>query len=101
MNHVKKGKKETGWDQCFLRGHWARSHDSRAKENEGRKKFTGVFLKNVNLVKHLVHCLNAMLENYIPNFEGFTLKSVHSIRTRGRVILPPKMVFELQSHDAA
>ena len=28
-----KGKKETGWDQCFLRGHWARSHDSRAKEN--------------------------------------------------------------------
>ena len=42
-----------------------------------------------------------MLENYIPNFEGFTLKSVHSIRTRGRVILPPKMIFELQSHDAA
>ena len=101
MNHVKKGKKETGWDQCFLRGHWARSHDSRAKENKGRKKFTGVFLKNVNLMKHFSTLFKCDVGKLHSKFEGFTLKSVHSIRTRGRVIFPPKMIFELQSHDAA
>ena len=52
-------------------------------------------------MKHFSTLFKCDVGKLHSKFEGFTLKSVHSIRTRGRVILPPKMIFELQSHDAA